>query len=116
MRVKERFKQWLNDNLKKNSGAGSSYISCIDWLSDKFHERGRIKEKSIFEIEDISLIGELHKETKQIQRNKDSFIYNENAPSYGDRFFYSASLNNYKKFLMAEKGQTESKTNDFLIS
>lgn len=113
---KERFKKWLKDNLTQDSGAGASYISSLEWLSIKFNDKGRIKEKSIFEIEDIDLIEELHKETKKIQRNKDSFIYNKNAPSYGDRFFYSASLNNYKKFLLAEKGQMKITTKDFAIS
>lgn len=113
---KERFKQWLKDNLSQDSGAGPAYISSLEWLSNKFHDKGRIKERSIFEIQDIDLIEELHRETKEIQRNKDSFIYNKNAPSYGDRFFYSASLNNYKKFLLGQNGQKESRISGFVIS
>src|SRR5690606_15348022 len=35
---KEQFKSWVLSNLTEKSGAGSSYISSLDWLSDKFYE------------------------------------------------------------------------------
>lgn len=99
MNYKEQFKSWVFNNLTENSGAGSSYISSIEWLSERFYEKNKISKKSIFEIEDIDMITELHSEVKKIQRDKDSFIYNKNAPSYGERYFYSASLSKYKEFL-----------------
>lgn len=104
MNYKEQFKAWVFNNLTENSGAGSSYISSIEWLSERFYEKNKISKKSIFEIEDIDMITELHSEVKKIQRDKDSFIYNKNAPSYGKRYFYSASLSKYKEFLQFKNG------------
>jgi 5-methylcytosine-specific restriction protein B len=99
MNNKEQFKSWVLSNLTEKSGAGPAYITSIEWLSERFYEKNKINKKSIFEIEDIDLITELHSEVKKIQRDKDSFIYNKNAPSYGERYFYSASLSKYKEFL-----------------
>lgn len=106
MNYKEQFKSWVLNNLTKNSGAGPAYITSIDWLSDKFYEKSKINKKTIFEIEDIDLITELQSEVKKIQRDKNSFIYNKNAPSYGERYFYSASLSKYKEFLQHKIGDS----------
>jgi len=100
---REQFKSWVLSNLTENSGAGPAYITSIDWLSDRFYEKNIINKKSIFEIEDINIIAELHSEVKKIQRDKNSFIYNKKAPSYGERYFYSASLSKYKEFLKFKK-------------
>jgi len=108
MSNKEQFKTWVLNNLTEKSGAGPAYISSIDWLSNKFYEKGRISIKSIFEIEDIGLITELHTEVKKIQRDKSSYIYNKEAPSYGERYFYSASLSKYKEFLLSKNGRSQS--------
>src|SRR5690554_557988 len=102
MNNKEQFKSWVLSNLTEKSGAGPAYITSIEWLSERFYEKNKINKKSIFEIEDIDLITELHSEVKKIQRDKDSFIYNKNAPSYGERYFYSASLSKYKEFLQSK--------------
>lgn len=104
MSNKEEFKSWVLSNLTEKSGAGPAYITSIEWLSDRFYEKNKIDKKSIFEIEDIDLVTELHSEVKKIQRDKDSFIYNKNAPSYGERYFYSASLSKYKEFLQFKNG------------
>lgn len=118
MNNKEQFKSWVFNNLTENSGAGSSYISSIEWLSDRFYEKNKISKKSIFEIEDIDLITELHSEVKKIQRDKNSIIYNKNAPSYGERYFYSASLSKYKEFLQYKNGGSviEKTTKQILIN
>jgi 5-methylcytosine-specific restriction enzyme B len=110
MNNKEQFKIWVLNNLTEKSGAGPAYISSIDWLSYKFYEKGRISMKSIFEIEDIGLITELHTEVKKIQRDKSSYIYNKDAPSYGERYFYSASLSKYKEFLLFKNGSSQSQS------
>lgn len=104
---REQFKSWVLSNLTENSGAGPAYITSIDWLSDRFYEKNIINKKSIFEIEDINIITELHSEVKKIQRDRDSFIYNKNAPSYGERYFYSASLSKYKEFLQFKKESSD---------
>lgn len=107
MNNKEQFKSWVLNNLTEKSGAGPAYITSIDWLSKKFYEKGRISKQSIFEIEDIDLITELHSEVKKIQRDKSSYIYNKDAPSYGERYFYSASLSKYKEFLLSKNGSSQ---------
>jgi 5-methylcytosine-specific restriction protein B len=107
MNNKEQFKSWVFNDLTEKSGTGSSYISSLEWLSDKFYKKGRISKKSIFEIEDIDLITELHSEVKKIQRDKSSYIYNKDAPSYGERYFYSASLSKYKEFLLSKNGSSQ---------
>lgn len=104
MNNRDSFKKWVTNSLSENSGAGPAYISSLDWLSDRFYEKGKIQKRSIFEIEDIDLISNLHEETKLIQRDPNSYIYNKEAPSYGNRYFYSASLSNYQKFLVEVKG------------
>lgn len=104
MNNKEEFKSWVLNSLTEKSGAGPAYITSIEWLSDRFFEHNKISKKSIFEIEDIDLITELHTEVKKIQRDKDSIIYNKNAPSYGERYFYSASLSKYIEFLQFKNG------------
>lgn len=99
MNNKEEFKNWVLNNLTKKSGTVPAYISSLDWLSDRFYEKNKISKKSIFEIEDIDLISELHTEVKKIQRDRNSYIYNKDAPSYGEKYFYSASLGKYKEYL-----------------
>ena len=96
---REEFKIWLLENLTEKSGAGPSYITSIDWLSERFYEANKINKKSIFEIDNIDLINQLHSEVKNIQGNPKSFIYNNDAPSYGKNYFYSASLKKYIEFL-----------------
>lgn len=95
MNHREEFKKWVLRNFAENSGAGPAYLASLDWLSERFHENNKIIDKSIFEIENISRVSELHKEVKEIQRDKSSYIYNKDAPSYGERYFYSASLAKY---------------------
>lgn len=97
---KEKFKEWITTNLAKDSGAVSSYIASLEWLTNKFYANNKIKVHSIFDIEDPDIIEALYKEAKQLQRDKDSYIYNKDAPSYGNRFYYSASLSKYKEFLL----------------
>ena len=110
MNNKEDFKNWVLNNLAKNSGAGPAYITALDWLSNKFYEAGKINKKSIFEINDIDLLTELHAEVIKIQRDQNSYIYNKDAPSYGDRYYFSASINKYIEFLNSKSdGQVEIK-------
>lgn len=101
---KEQFKSWVLNNMGKNSNAGPAYITSLDWLSKRFFEKGKIDKKSIFEIEDIDLVQDLYSEAIKNQKDKSSYIYNQNAPSYGDRYYFSASLSKYKEFLLAKHG------------
>ena len=103
---KDQFKTWVTSNHTENSGAASAYITSIEWLSKKFFENGLIPTSSIFEINNIESIVYLYNETKKIQKDKTSIIYNKDAPSYGEKNFYSASLGKYRDFLMQHKKTT----------
>lgn len=102
MNNKLEFKSWVLTNMGKNSNAGPSYIISLDWLSNRFYEKGKISKRSIYEIEDINLISKLYDEVKRIQRDKSSYIFNKDAPSYGMKGFYSASLKKYMEFLITK--------------
>jgi 5-methylcytosine-specific restriction protein B len=99
MKNKAEFKKWLLRNMGERSNAGPSYLTSLDWLSQKFYEKGKIETKSIYDVEKIDLINDLYLESLRIQRDKTSYIYNNNAPAYGNKGFYSASLAKYKDFL-----------------
>lgn len=98
----ERFNIWLLKNAPKTSNQPSAYMTAIKWLSNKFVENKKIDKSSLFEITDVLLIEQLYKETLSIQKDPNSYIYNPDSPSYGDRSFFSASLKKYKDFLMEQ--------------
>ena len=116
MNEKENFKTWVLSNLKEKSGSASAYLKSLEWLSARFLEKGKINKNTIFEIDDIDLVSQLYTEVKKIQKDKNSYVYDKNAPSYGEKYFYSASLSKYKEFLLDKKDNfqvvnTKSKTN-----
>lgn len=92
MNFKEHFIDWLDKNLGEGSGAKSSYIAAIDILSG-------ILNYSIFEVDNIDELKLLYKDVLANQGDEKGKYYNSKAPSYGTKRFYSASLNNYIKFL-----------------
>ena len=96
---KEKFELWLSNNMNDNSGANSSYMRSLLLLEDSFYKNGKIQTKSIFDINDVSKIKDLYKETIEIQRDRNSYIYRKETPSYGDKGFFSASLKKYIDFL-----------------
>jgi 5-methylcytosine-specific restriction protein B len=96
---KEKFELWLSNNMTENSGANSSYLRSLSLLEESYYKEGKIKTKSIFDVNDVSKIKELYKEAIEIQRDKNSYIYRKEAPSYGDKGFFSASLKKYIDFL-----------------
>lgn len=124
MNNKSEFKSWVYSNMGKNSNAGSSYIISLNWLSKRFYEKGKLSTKSIYDNEDINLISKLYDEVKGIQRDQSSYIFNKDAPSYGMKGFYSASLKKYMEFLttkindiqpMVSSKKSESKIREFNI-
>jgi 5-methylcytosine-specific restriction protein B len=96
---KELFENWLKLKHKDNSGAPSSYLRCIELMSESFYKNAKINKKSLYEITDIKLLNSLHKEVLKIQKDEKSYLFRKEAPGYGDNNFYSASLNNYIQFL-----------------
>jgi len=99
MTNKDLFEIWLKAKHKEGSGSISSYLSCIDFLSQRFFENKKISPKSLYEIIDITILNELHQLTLKLQKNKNSYLYNEKSPAYGTKNFYSASIKNYIDFL-----------------
>jgi 5-methylcytosine-specific restriction protein B len=99
MNRKESFENWLKLKHKDSSGAPSSYIRCIELLSESFYKNKKIDLPSLYQIDDIEIIKQLHEETLKIQKDKNSYLYRSDAPGYGENNFYSASLNNYIQFL-----------------
>ena len=97
--VKSEFEKWLILNLKQNSGAVSSYLRSLDLLSKIFKTNGKISDESIFDIDDTILVNSLYEETLLLQKDKNSYLYLIDTPSYGDKGFFSASLKKYKEFL-----------------
>ena len=56
MNYKEEFKEWVLKNLKDKSGAGPSYISSIDWLSDKFYEAKKLEKNQFLKLTILILL------------------------------------------------------------
>ncbi len=99
MTIKDQFEEWLKAKHAKDSGSSSSYLRCIDLLSESFFKNKKILTKSLYDITDLKVLNELHKETLKIQKDKKSYLYNEKSPGYGENNFYSASIKNYIQFL-----------------
>jgi 5-methylcytosine-specific restriction protein B len=99
MTIKDQFEEWLKAKHAKDSGSSSSYLRCIDLLSESFFKNKKILKNSLYEITDIKVLNELHKETLKIQKDKSSYLYRADSPGYGDNNFYSASIKNYIQFL-----------------
>lgn len=115
LNTRDEFEIWLKEKHSENSGAPSSYLRSIDLLSDSFYKNNKIERKTLYEIKDIDLLNNLHKEVLKLQKDKNSYIYYSEAPGYGDNNFFSASIKNYIKFLESKKMNTKEKTSENLI-
>ena len=73
MTNKGKFELWLKQKHSENSGAPSSYLRCIDILSESFYSNKKIDSESLYEIFDFDLLKSLHEETLRIQKDKNSF-------------------------------------------
>lgn len=105
--LKTQFENWLKSKHAKDSGSTSSYLRCIDILSEIFYDNHKINVNSLYQIKDIKLLNELHKETLKYQKDKTSYLYNEKTPGYGENNFYSASIKNYIEFLNSNTMQSK---------
>ena len=107
MNNKEEFKNWLVKNFAEKSGGVSAYLLSLEWLSQKFYENKKIDTESLYHIDDVDLISKLYVEVLSIQKDKNSYVYKSNAPSYGDSGYLSASLSKYKQFLQFKNSGIE---------
>jgi hypothetical protein len=103
MTNKGKFELWLKQKHSENSGAPSSYLRCIDILSESFYSNKKIDSESLYEIFDFDLLKSLHEETLRIQKDKNSYLYHKDFPGYGVNNFYSASIKNYMEFLQSTR-------------
>ena len=101
MTVEKNYIDWVKRNHGEATGTASSYLSAIKWLSKVYKKQGKIDEASLFDINDLDLLETLYDEAVKIQRIPESYIFNFNAPSYGQKGFYSAALKSYMNFLKA---------------
>ena len=89
---REEFTKWLNSKYGENSGTIASYIKAIDILS-------QILSKELFKTIDEKYLETLYKDLIKEQGNPDGKYYHQDAPSYGNNGFYSASIKSYRDFL-----------------
>lgn len=115
IKTRDQFEIWLKEKHTEKSGAPSSYLRSIDILSDSFYKNNKIDKKTLYEINNIDLLNNLHKEVLKLQKDKNSYIYYSEAPGYGDNNFFSASIKNYIDFLESTEMKTEEKTKENLI-
>jgi 5-methylcytosine-specific restriction endonuclease McrBC GTP-binding regulatory subunit McrB len=99
MNYEKKFKNWLVKKSGDNSRKTISYLRAIELLDISFKKIGLIKT-SIFEIDHSHFINKLYLEALKNQQEPDSYLSVEKAESYGKSMFYSASLKNYKQFLI----------------
>lgn len=89
---KNEFILWLTNKYGNKDGTKNSYIKSIKIISE-------ILSKDIFSISDTKELENIYNEIRIQQTNKDSKYYNPELPSHGNSGFYSASINDYIKFL-----------------
>lgn len=116
LNTRDEFEIWLKEKHSDNSGAPSSYLRSIDLLSDSFYKNNKIDKKTLYEINDIGLLNNLHKEVLKLQKDKNSYIYYSDAPGYGDNNFFSASIKNYIQFLETTKMSTKVKSKESIVN
>lgn len=85
------FKEWLKIRIPNDSGTKGSYIKAIELLNKKI-------EFNIYESNDISKLETLYYDLLKVQKIKNNKYRDENTPSYGERGFYSSSVNAYIDF------------------
>lgn len=89
---RDEFILWLGKNKIENSNADNSYVTALDMLCE-------ILPYNIYETSNTSQIQLLYEELLKEQKVVGGKYYNEKAPSYGLKGFYSAAAKKYIQFL-----------------
>ncbi len=89
---RDEFILWLGKNKIENSNADNSYITALDMLCE-------ILPYNIYESSDTGRIQILYEDLLKEQKVVGGKYYNEKAPSYGLKGFYSAAARKYIQFL-----------------
>ncbi|WP_340154532.1 hypothetical protein [uncultured Winogradskyella sp.] len=120
--LKKDFAAFLNKTNKKGSQKASSYIRALDLLNDILNSKalGQLEGfSSIYNLNSIKTIKNLHSFVLKEQKNKNGIFKNEEPISYWRDRFYSASVKSYLDFLKQHDINEDffNKTNDtFSIS
>lgn len=88
----EEYMYWIKSTNKKGSNKDDSYINAIDILS-------RILNEDIYAENNLIRLNELYKELLNEQRTPNGKYYHTEAPSYGEKGYYSAAIGSYIRFL-----------------
>ena len=89
---KKQFIDWLNNNHTNDGGTKSSYLKALEKVSEKI-------KYDIFIIDDLFKLNELYADVLREQKDDNSIYFDAQAPSYGRKGFYSASINKYIEFI-----------------
>jgi len=89
---KKQFIEWLNNNNTNDGGTKSSYLKALEKVSEKV-------KYDIFATDDLFKLNELYADVLREQKDDNSIYFDAQAPSYGRKGFYSASINKYIEFI-----------------
>ena len=96
MNYKEEYTTWLNRINPNDGGTKSSYLRAIEILST-------IVKYNIFEVDNLNEIDFLYEDLIKEQRIEGGKYNHKEAPSYGNKGFYSAAIKTYSDFLKQYK-------------
>jgi len=89
---KKQFIEWLNNNNTNDGGTKSSYLKALEKVSEKV-------KYDVFATDDLFKLNELYADVLREQKDDNSIYFDAQAPSYGRKGFYSASINKYIEFI-----------------
>lgn len=89
---RKQFENWLRKSTNANSNMRSSYIRAIEILSI-------ILKDDLFQVESLKDLEILYDDLLLKQKKDNGKYYFENAKSYGQKGFYSASIASYIDFI-----------------
>lgn len=92
---RQAFINWLNQKFGKENGTNTSYVRAIDILCE-------ILKVNLFSISQKEYFIDLYSDLVKNQKNQFGKYYYEKAKSYGEKGFYSASIQTYIDFLSSD--------------
>ena len=106
---RQDFHKWLKSQFPNNSGSVNSYLKAIDVLSVRL-------SKNLFEVNDDKVLNSLYEDLIVNQKNENSIYFDIEAPSYGKKGFYSASVKKYMEFLKIKNLTASKKENNMPLN
>jgi 5-methylcytosine-specific restriction protein B len=100
MNYKEAYIRWLITGVDIKESTKKQYSNVIEKLSKKVGY-------SIFEVDNIEKIDLLYSDLIKTQKDENNKYFNIDAPSYGKKGWYSASIKTYSDFLKSTNSKDE---------